>query len=351
MYDYEVTQNRYISPTVTELTMRATRSGQGLTFDAGQYVSVSFRRRSRPTPARCFSITSSSTDPDVLQVAVRVGGDFTQALAELAPGAQVKVRGAFGDFILYDDYDSLALLAGGIGITPFMSMLRYATAIKWQKNITLLYSCQTQDDVPFARELLALEQQNPYLRVVFIIGRGDTSKLASPNIVSGRLSPGLIRQVTGNRASQFGYYICGPKGFMKAAGQHLAKQAVPKDQILTEAFSQSKTSFLASFKGRSINSVSYGLTASAMLVLAGAFMMTDLLKTIPRASAATQSSAATSSVLPSASSQPSDSSSPTATQPTGPATASTPLPTLTPTPRPTQQPQTSTYQAPVTAVS
>jgi ferredoxin-NADP reductase len=348
MYEYEVTHNRYISPTVIELTMRASGRGQGVTFDAGQYVSMNFRRRSRPTPARCFSITSSPSQSGVLQITARVGGDFTQALAELAPGARVKVRGAFGDFVLYDDYDGLAFLAGGIGITPFMSMLRYARAISWDKKITLLYSCQTQDDVPFAKELIALEQQNPNLRVVFIIGRGGTSKLASANVVTGRLSPGLIRQVTGNRAPQHGFYICGPKSYMKAAGRHLAKQSVPKDQIMTEAFTQSKTSFLASFKGRSVNSVTYGLTASAMLMAAGVFMTIDLLGIIPRASAASQPSAPASSSWQSPSAQPPAVSNNAGGQQPAPAAVSTPPPTAAPA---SQLPPQPTYQAPVSSVS
>ncbi|MGI0133336.1 MAG: ferredoxin--NADP reductase, partial [Candidatus Micrarchaeaceae archaeon] len=143
IYEYTVIDSKLTSPNTLVVTLYDNERRKPLTFEPGQYAAVSFlNKRNRPTPARCFSISSSPTEQGFLQFGIRVGGGFTKtAQRELAPGSKMIVEGPFGNFTFNATRDRSAMfLAGGIGVTPFLSMIRYATRLQLPNDIMLVYS-------------------------------------------------------------------------------------------------------------------------------------------------------------------------------------------------------------------
>ncbi|MEP7205167.1 MAG: FAD-dependent oxidoreductase, partial [Candidatus Saccharibacteria bacterium] len=175
---YIVDSVKQITATTLLLSLRQQESERLFSFQPGQYASISFLKGRRPTPARCFSIISPPTSQRTLQFGIRTKGRFTRAASRLRPGDKVKVGGPFGGFVLDLSASSDAvLLAGGIGVTPFISMARYATSVGAAQNLTLVYSCQSQDDIPFLGGLMALEARNPNFHVEYVIGTGTVERL------------------------------------------------------------------------------------------------------------------------------------------------------------------------------
>jgi ferredoxin-NADP reductase len=111
---------------------------------------------------RTFSI-ASAPDDDTLMVATRMRDSvFKRRLASMPLGTEVKIDGPFGNFILHNNPEKTAvLLAGGIGVTPFRSMVFRAAKEKLPHRIFLFFSNRRPEDAAFLKELEELEKDNP----------------------------------------------------------------------------------------------------------------------------------------------------------------------------------------------
>lgn len=283
MHNYTVIKNQQLTPSTILVTLRRDSDSHLFAFQAGQYAALSLTtKRGRPTPARCFSIVSSPTEPDVLQFSTRPRGHFTKAMSRLTDGRPVRVMGPFGHFVLDTERDDqLVFIAGGIGITPFISMIRFATVTSKSQKITLIYSNQSQTDVPFAEELQQLEKQNPNLTVIFVIGSGPTTNFRSRFVPHGRVTPQVLEAAVSGIFDNKSYYVCGPPLFMNAMVKTLLTKGAKEDRVMTEAFSQGskqKTDKLRIFPLNIYILGSLGVLMSSFIV-----MILDLLKTLPPA--------------------------------------------------------------------
>src|ERR1019366_1337257 len=128
------------------LTLRRDPAERPLAFQPGQYAAISYEINGRKAATRCFSIVSSPTEQDILQFGIRIRGHYTTALTGIKQGDKVSVAGPFGGFVFDVSSDKQSIfMAGGIGITPFIRIMRYNAKLNSDNNITLLYSCATQD--------------------------------------------------------------------------------------------------------------------------------------------------------------------------------------------------------------
>src|SRR5688572_6492251 len=114
-----------------------------------------------------FSIVSAPFE-DELVVATRMrDSPFKRALGALAVGSLIAIEGPFGSLVLHNNRKRPAVfIAGGIGITPFMSILRQAAKDRLQQQMVLLYSNRRPEDSAFLAELQQLERQNPDFRLL-----------------------------------------------------------------------------------------------------------------------------------------------------------------------------------------
>lgn len=394
MHTYTISENTLISPTTLLVTLKKEpRDSRPFLFLPGQYAAISFMHHKRPTPVRCFSVVSSPTDPNTLQFSMRVKGRYTTTMKKTAPGIKVRVRGPFGGFTIDPSRDKdIVMLAGGIGITPFISMIRTATITHSSTPITLFYSCASQDDIPFLDELISLENTNPNFNVVFVISKPPTDKVPHKTVETGRITPEIIDKTAYGTYSSKTFFICGPPPFMKGMTQILKDKGASDSRVITEAFSQGKGPQTGKIRSWPLNM--YSLSAIGVVLGSFIVMLSDLIKTLPPSSVFNSSSVTrveslknnrqtdldslvnalqpvassapptnavtkaveesknpsstnTSSSQNSASTKPS--TTPSSTTPTpSPTPTPTPTPTPAPTPTPTPAPKCTTTQSGVT---
>ena len=280
MYKYKVLNNQKITATTRALTLEVGEEGKPLLYQPGQYAAIGLRDRLRPTTMRCFSITTSPTDQSVLQFSMRVKGKYTSAVSRLKPGDEVAVRGPFGGFVFNQHvHQDVVFFAGGIGIAPFISMVRYASQLKLSNKIHLIYSCRDQTDMAFFEELNLLQEKNPNLTVTYVIGSGPSDNLGSQRKMSGVLDSTMMAAL-GLRYSRQTYFACGPPAYMKAVTNLLRENGVSEDRILTEAFSQGPHRQTGKLVSWPFNM--YALSGLALLSIGFYIVASDLYATLPK---------------------------------------------------------------------
>lgn len=349
MAKYTVTRIEHF-PTYFTVTLRPVRSSRQLDFLPGQYATISFKTDGRWSPVRCFSMTSSPGSQE-LQFATRLTGNFTARLADLPVGTEISVQGPYGSFNIDPEFDRrIVMMAGGIGITPFMSMLRHAAETKLRNPITLLYACRSIQDIPFREEIERLQQRNPYLKVAFLIADGETDK--SRGIFRRRIDDSMLEEVTGGHFESYTFFVCGPEGFTASVSDMLREREVDTDRLVIESFTQ--TTHLGLGVKLSIPSLTYATTGLALLAGIGFFMAIDLARYVPKVEATAAPTSAQNSQAASDSNSTTDTSSSSASNQSSSNAGSSGSDTSSSTNTSYSSPnttQTQTYQAPVTTVS
>lgn len=211
----------------------------GWVFKAGQFIDMTLLdppETDAEGNTRSLSI-ASAPDEDTLMIATRMRNTaFKRVLKTMPIRTAVKIEGPSGDLTLQNDSTrSAILLAGGIGITPFRSMLFQAAHQKLPHRLFLFYSNRRPEDAPFLEELQALEKENPRFTLI-----PSMSEMAASHR-SWAGETGLIDQAMLfrhlSRAEAPLYYIAGPPGMVKDLRTMLTKQSVNDGDIHVEEFS------------------------------------------------------------------------------------------------------------------
>ncbi|MGH9541280.1 MAG: ferredoxin--NADP reductase [Terriglobales bacterium] len=207
----------------------------GFAFRPGQYVDIGLIHP--PTmdtqgATRTFSIASAPYEPDLL-VATRMGRSaFKRILAQAPAGTEARLEGPSGSFTLHKNTAKPAVfLAGGIGITPFRSIIRQAAHDHLGQSLYLFYGNSRLGRAAFLPELEELATSCPQFHLVAVMAdpaggwRGPV----------GRLAPALI---AGHLASLQGpiYYIAGPPEMVGGVRQSLLAAGIDEDDIRAEEF-------------------------------------------------------------------------------------------------------------------
>ena len=193
-------------------------------FRAGQYVSVtlpSLKNLELREQFRDFSIASSPTELPRLSISFRVSESvFKQTLLAMGIGDEIIIEGPAGVFTLPESGEKpLVFIAGGIGIDPFRSMLKFVTEKNLPYKITLLYFNRSAESAAYLAELETLSQKNPSLKIVNVLGPLEEKH------ISDLMAPEAI------------WYIAGPPGMVHAAREVLTKNGIMDINIKTEEFS------------------------------------------------------------------------------------------------------------------
>lgn len=213
--------------------------GQTFPFKPGQYNTVTI-----PNPlyqdeegnTRQFSIASSPRDPFILITTRMRASAFKRTLAEVPLGTRVNFRGPLGSFTLPEDaVHPIVLIAGGIGITPFRSMIKHATEQRLPHTLTLIYSNRTPQEAPFLEELRGWERENPNFRFIPTMTRPEAS---TPEWTgrTGYVDAAFLRE-TLEGLDRFIFFAAGPPRMVDGVGHALAGAGVAEDRIRTEQFS------------------------------------------------------------------------------------------------------------------
>ncbi len=209
----------------------------GFTYVAGQHVTLHRPGLEDPRgPRRTFTLSSSPTEATSLRITTRRGpSPFKQFLRSAGPGEPLELRGPLGTFTLDRARDAL-FVAGGIGITPFRSMARWAADTRFQGRMRLLYSVATQQGIPFRDELDAISRELPNFQVDYTLTR-ETPDDGAWKGRTGRVSVAWIREVMG-QLERPKTYLCGPPSMVRGLREQLAAEAdVPAADLRVESFS------------------------------------------------------------------------------------------------------------------
>lgn len=204
----------------------------GFDFTAGQFLTVRVRVDGK-TIQRAYSISSAPHARGYLEFSVKRIGLVSGVLhSTLRPGTMITVRPPAGPFTYpSNDPRPLLLLAGGIGITPLMSMLRHAVVSEPSRPITLLYSIRTSEDLAFRDDLALIARRYPQVKLGLTVSQGP----ASDRWHHGRITPALIRAYVPDLANLL-VYICGPQPMIDGMKALMNELGVPASQVRSESF-------------------------------------------------------------------------------------------------------------------
>ena len=210
----------------------------GFSFKAGQFVEMTIVDAPESDAlgnGRAFSIASAPHEDGLLFATRMRDSAFKRALAAMNPGAVVRIDGPFGDLVLHNNPRRPAvLLAGGIGITPFRSIVLRAAKEILPHQIFLFYSNRRLTDAPFLEELRALETANPNYRFVATMTEPQTPQYPWRG-ERGRITADMLSRFLKDAVSPV-YYIAGPPAMVSGLRAVLNSLGVDDDDIRVEEF-------------------------------------------------------------------------------------------------------------------
>ncbi len=222
------------TPSVT--TFRFDTQGSGFSYLPNQFVFLGLPGVQDPRgPFRPFSLSSSPTETDVLAITSKMtGSPFMDRLASLEEGEEALVRGPLGIFLLEPTRPAI-MLAGGVGVTPFRGMIRYAADSKSTNPIVLLCSSKVPEEIVFRGELDDLAKAWGGLKVVHTITRPEESRTAWAGR-TGRIDATLVREALDGLNNPVPY-VCGTPTSVEAMVRLLRFEVgFPRESIRVERF-------------------------------------------------------------------------------------------------------------------
>ena len=211
----------------------------GFEFRAGQAIDLTLLNPPETDAEgniRTFSLVSAPFDSD-LTVATRLRDSaFKRVLSKEQPGLEVKIDGPSGSLVLHRKTEKPAvLLAGGIGITPYMSIVRQAAHDKTGHQIYLFYANRRPEDTPFLDVLTEAAKQNPQFHLIATMTEMEKSQRAW-NGETGHIDKKMLLKYLPAVEGPI-YYVAGPPAMVAAMRRILADTGVDDDDVRTEEFS------------------------------------------------------------------------------------------------------------------
>jgi ferredoxin-NADP reductase len=181
-------------------------------------------------------MASSPTEEDFILISTRIRDTlFKKKLASLDIGTPVKITAPLGRFVLHEDYSKTAVfLSGGIGVTPFRSMIKYATDKQLLVKIILFDANRNQDNILFKNEFDGCAGLNRNLKIVYTLDKPDNDW----NGERGFINQMMVTKYLGKTELDNSiFYICGPPGMLNAMKKLLREDLdIPKERIKVEEF-------------------------------------------------------------------------------------------------------------------
>jgi predicted ferric reductase len=205
---------------------------EGQSFDAGQFAWLKLAKVRASFAEHPFSYSSSAATPQTPTFTMKQMRGFTAAAAEFPPGTRLLVDGPHGAFRFRPDARGMILIAGGIGITPSMSLLKTAADDGDRRPFLLLYANRTADGITFAEEIEALRGRLLNLRVVHVLSAPPPDWSGE----RGRINAGLLERNLPRDPRGWQSLVCGSGPFVDAAVESLDEAGVPAERVHAERF-------------------------------------------------------------------------------------------------------------------
>jgi predicted ferric reductase len=234
---YTVTAVRQEAPKIWTIHLEPPAGKSVYPYAPGQFHYMTFRRGSGlPVEEHHWTISSTPTRPGVASTIKEVG-DFTSTIGQTKIGDTADVDGAYGRFsyLFYPDEDDLLFICGGIGITPFLAMLRHMHDAGARKRVLLLWNNRTEQDLMAREELDQIARSGrPQLKVVLFLTRPGEDWQGE----RGRINrQALATYWKPEAAVKRGVYVCCPPPMSRDVIRALRDLGTPVDRIHDEGFS------------------------------------------------------------------------------------------------------------------
>jgi predicted ferric reductase len=196
----------------------------------GQFMFLRLVRPGRKSETHPFTISASPLEPQIVETTIKKSGNFTNTIDQTRVGDTGRIEGPFGRFsLVHDDIQQFVFIAGGVGITPIMSMLRYLRDTGDKRPVVLLYGNKTAGDIIFAQELESLPD---HMRVVHVLSRPDSAWTGR----TGHITRAIIDEFTGEHLKESHVFVCGPVPMINAVIRELREAGVDRRRIHYERF-------------------------------------------------------------------------------------------------------------------
>ncbi len=206
------------------------RRPEGFEYKPGQYILVSLTVEGKVV-TKAFSLSSSPTEKGHIEFTKKLTGHpFSNVLDNMNIGDSAVISGPFGNMTFEGEYAKVALLSGGIGITPMISICRYCTDMHLDADIMLIYSNKTENDLAFREELDEMMHNNSNLKIVYTLTRASESWTGCRERICENM---VAREIPDYRERHF--LICGPPEMVRSMEEMLTAMKIPKDMVKKEA--------------------------------------------------------------------------------------------------------------------
>ncbi|MFO7556204.1 MAG: ferredoxin reductase family protein [Desulfobacterales bacterium] len=199
----------------------------------GQFAFITPVSEHVPQEEHPFTIASSLSRPDTLQFVVRALGDWTHTIHRLKIGDPVCIDGPYGLFshMIWPANDPVIMIAGGIGITPMLSMLRNMADTNDPRKVLLIWSNKTREHIVFPEEFEDLERRLQEFRIVHVM---------TENTIEGdrkmRMDKVKLERLLAECSRKSRVFICGPSGMMNDVSRALKKIGFLSNRVYKEEF-------------------------------------------------------------------------------------------------------------------
>lgn len=197
-------------------------------FKAGQFCFLRLNKE-KIYARHPFTISSSPQESD-LCFTIKLQGRFTKTVLNLKNGEEVIVDGPFGIFTERNTTKNFVFIAGGVGITPFWSMIKDNLHKDKPKNILLLYGSKTEADIIFKKELDNIKE-GWFKKVYFLSKENRSSELYEKGHINKTMIEKYVQDIDNNI-----FYICGPEMMKNDVKKALINLGVKKRDIIIEDF-------------------------------------------------------------------------------------------------------------------
>jgi ferredoxin-NADP reductase len=226
---FETAVKEVVSRTPNVTSFRFPRPA-GLDYKAGQFLFITLSSGGAEL-SKHFSFSSSPTEKEHIEFTKKfTDSEFSAVLKGLKPGDWARIDAPYGTFT-YGDEPKIGLLAGGIGVTPLVSISKYLADQKLPTKVTLLYGCRTEADIAFRKELETMQQHNSNFKVVLILNEADPSWKGAVGVITADM---VKREISDYKDTMF--YTCGPPAMVEVVEKLIENLGLPKTQLKREYF-------------------------------------------------------------------------------------------------------------------
>jgi predicted ferric reductase len=196
----------------------------------GQFMFLKLIRPGRKSEIHPFTVSASPLRSGILQATIKQSGNFTDTIDQTKQGDIARIEVPFGRFsYVYHNPEKILFIAGGVGITPIMSMIRCLAETEDSRQVTLLYGNKTEGDIIFRSELEKLPKN---FKTIHVLSRADDKW----NGEKGYISKETIEKYAGDMIKKAHVYLCGPPAMMDSVIDYLRELGVSDRKIHYERF-------------------------------------------------------------------------------------------------------------------